>query len=214
MVQNEKWEGYVRGDAFPPTTGQFGRMGENMQLYFDFTKSATRQSIIDQLRAKIADAEWAAGMTDAMRAGVPKGHHHGIVEVRQTIDGLRISQAVKDHMHAVYEILAAAEAKVHGCTVDETHFHEVGNGEAILNTLVICIAITQLHPDYIMATPVQTGSGQIECAHGLMDIPAPATAAILETGIPTCEEKLPGELCTPTSAAIIKHFVQEFRELS
>lgn len=181
-----------------------------MQLHFDFTKSATRQSIIDQLKANIADAEWAAGMTDAMRAGVPKRHHHGIVEVRETIDGLRASQAVKDHMRAVYEILAAAEAQVHECAVDETHFHEVGNGEAILNTLVICIAFTQLHPESITATPVQTGSGKIECAHGLMDVPAPATAAILATGVPTCDEKLPGELCTPTSAAIIKHFVQEF----
>ena len=183
-----------------------------MELYFDFTQSATRQTIVDQLRARTADAEWAAGMMDAMRAGVPKAHQHGIVEVRKVIDGLRVSQAVKDHMRAVYEILAEAEAEVHGCAVDETHFHEVGNGEAILNTLVICISLTQLHPTRVVATPVQTGSGQIECAHGLLDIPAPATATILATGIPTCAEKLPGELCTPTSAAIIKHFVQEFRE--
>ena len=182
-----------------------------MDLHFDFTKSATRQTIVDQLKAHMADAEWAACMMDAMRAGVPKAHHHGIVEVRATIDGLRASQRVKEHMHAVYEILAEAEAQVHGCAVDDTHFHEVGNGEAILNTLVICIAFTQLHPDYVAATPVQTGSGQIECAHGLMDIPAPATAAIIATGIPTCADKLPGELCTPTSAAVIKHFVNEFR---
>ncbi len=86
----------------------------------------------------------------------------------------------------------------------------MGEGKAILNALIICSAICHLHPDYIVATPVQTGSGKIECAHGLMDIPAPATAAILETGIPTTEEKLEGELCTPTSAAIIKYFVQEF----
>ena len=183
-----------------------------MELFLDLNQDATRKSIVNQLRAKIADAEWAALMTDAARAGVPKGHHHGIVEVRKTIEGLSASKAVKEHMLAVYEILAQAEAQVHGCEVDETHFHEVGNGEAILNTLVICLALTQLHPDLVVATPVQTGSGQIECAHGLMDIPAPATAAILETGIPVCEEKLPGELCTPTSAAIIKHFVDEFRQ--
>ena len=182
-----------------------------MQLYFDFTKSARREAIVEQLREHIADAEWSALMTDAMRAQLPKKHHHGIVEVRQTIDEMIASQAVKDHMRAIYEILAKAEAQVHGCEVDETHFHEVGNGEAILNTLIICLAITQLNPSYIMATPVQTGSGQIECAHGLMDIPAPATAVILADGIPVCEEKLEGELCTPTSAAIIKHFVNEFR---
>lgn len=183
-----------------------------MQMYFDFTESATRASILDQLKAKLNDAAWATVATDMAKAGVPKGHHHGIVEVRKTIEGLTVSQAVKDDLAGVYEILAQAEAQVHGCAVDETHFHEVGNGEAILNTLMICLAFNYLHPDYVIATPVQTGSGQIECAHGLMDIPAPATAAILALGIPTCEEKREGELCTPTSAAIIKHFVNEFVE--
>ena len=184
-----------------------------MQLYLDFTKDARRQAIVSQLKDKLDDAAWATVSIDTMKAGVPKKHHHGIVEVRETIANLKVSQKVKDHMTGVYEILAQAEAQVHGCEVDHTHFHEVGNGEAILNTLLICCAFSYLSPDYVMASPVQTGSGQIECAHGLMDIPAPATAAILATGIPTCEEKLEGELCTPTSAAIIKHFVQEFREL-
>lgn len=182
-----------------------------MQLYFDFTEYATRKSILDQLKANIPDSEWSALMTDTMRSHMPKKHHHGIVEVRETIDSIAVSQAVKDHMRAVYEILAQAEAQVHGCEVDETHFHEVGNSEALLNTMIICQAFVQLHPSYVMATPVQTGCGQIECAHGLMDIPAPATAAILADDIPICEEKLEGERCTPTSAAIIKHFVQEFR---
>ena len=182
-----------------------------MQLYFDFTKAATRKAIADQLREKLGESGWSAVTADAMRAGMPKRHHHGIVEVRETIASLAISQSVREHLSAVYEILAQAEAQVHGCEVDATHFHEVGNGEAILQTLATCLAIEELHPDYIMATPVQTGSGQIECAHGLMDVPAPATAAILAQGIPTCEEKLEGELCTPTSAAIIKHYVQEFR---
>lgn len=184
-----------------------------MQLYFDFTKGARRSDILEQVKAKHDEASWAAIGMEAAKAGVPKGHHHGIVEVRRTIEGLRTGQGVKEDLLAVYEILAQAEAHVHGCSVEETHFHEVGNGEAIFNTLLICLAISYLAPDFITATPVQTGSGQIECAHGLMDVPAPATAAILATGIPTCEEKLEGELCTPTSAAIIKHFVQEFREM-
>ena len=182
-----------------------------MQLYLDLTKSATRESISNQLEEKLGSSGWSAVLADAARAGVPKGHHHGIVEVRKTIDALNVSQDVKDHLHEVYEILAKAEAQVHECEVDDTHFHEVGEGSAIFNSLVICLAFAQLHPNYVMASPVQTGSGKIECAHGLMDIPAPATAAILAAGIPVCDEKLDGELCTPTSAAIIKHFVQEFR---
>lgn len=182
-----------------------------MQLYLDLSKDARRSSIANQLKARLEESGWAAVTMEVMHAGVPKKHHQGIVEVRQTIDALKVTDPIKEHMHAVYEILAQAEAQVHGCAVDETHFHEVGEGTAILNTLMICCAFASLHPDYIMASPVQTGSGQIECAHGVMDIPTPATAAILETGIPICEEKLEGELCTPTSAAIIKHFVQEFR---
>ena len=181
-----------------------------MQLHFDFTEDARRSSISNQLKAALGEAGWQACSAEAMSAGVPKRHHHGIVEIRETIAGLAVSQEVKEHLSAVYEILAAAEAEVHGCPVDETHFHEVGEGTAILNTLVVCCAFACLAPEKVTATPVQTGSGKVECAHGLMDIPAPATAAILASGIPVCDEKLEGELCTPTSAAMIKHFVDEF----
>lgn len=182
-----------------------------MQLFLDLSQDARRSSLANQLRSKLGETGWAVVMTDVMGARMPKKHHHGIVEVRQTIQGLAISQAVKDSMSAVYEILARAEAQVHGCDVDSTHFHEVGNGESLLNSLMICDAFAYLHPDFVLATPVQTGSGQVRCAHGLLDIPTPATAAILATGIPLCEEKLEGELCTPTSAALIKHFVNEFQ---
>ena len=113
-------------------------------------------------------------------------------------------------MRAVYRILAEAEAAAHGCTVEETHFHEVGNGEALRNVLAICLAVEALDPDEIAATRVQTGSGTVRCAHGELPIPAPATAAIIARGIPTCERKLEGERCTPTSAAVILHFVQRY----
>lgn len=179
-------------------------------LHFDFTRDARRSSIVSQLKEKLHDAGWAAVTTEAMRAGVPKRHLANLAEVRETIAGLTVAQRTKDDLAAVYEILAEAEAQVHGCEVDETHFHEVGNAEGFFNALTICCGIAHLIPKRITATPVQTGSGQIECSHGVLDVPAPATAAILATGIPTVPEKLDGELCTPTSAAIIKHFVDEF----
>ena len=94
--------------------------------------------------------------------------------------------------------------------MEETHFHEVGNGEALRNVLAICLAVEALDPDEITATRVQTGSGTVRCAHGELPIPAPATAAIIARGIPTCERKLEGERCTPTSAAVILHFVQRY----
>ncbi|MFR8047243.1 MAG: nickel insertion protein, partial [Eggerthella lenta] len=120
---------------------------------------------------------------------------------------LAASERAPGDRRAVYRILAEAEAAAHGCTVEETHFHEVGNGEALRNVLAICLAVEALDPDEIAATRVQTGSGTVRCAHGELPSPAPATAAIIARGIPTCERKLEGERCTPTSAAVILHFV-------
>ena len=181
-----------------------------MNLHFNFTKAATRASIVEQLEAKLSPAQISAVDATVEKAGVPDYHHHDIGEVNATIDALDVPERVRDDMRGIYDILAHAEAQVHGCELAHTHFHEVGNGSGIKNTLRICLLVSTLNPERITATAVQTGSGQIECAHGLMDVPAPATAAIIATGIPTCKDLGEGELCTPTSAAIIKHFVQEF----
>ena len=179
-------------------------------LHFDFTQGATRADIVRQLKERLGESTWVDLERQAEAAGVPEGHHHGIAEVNATIDALAVSEPVRAHLQSVYGILAAAESQVHGCPVEETHFHEVGEGARIRNTLLICLAFDACAADRVTATPVQTGSGQVTVAHGVMDVPTPATAAILASGIPVCAEKLEGELCTPTSAAIIKHFVDEF----
>lgn len=184
-----------------------------MILHFNFTKDATRASIAKQLEAKLSPAQISAVDATLEIAGVPDWHHHDITEVNATIDKLDVPERVRDDMRGIYDILAHAEAQVHGCELEHTHFHEVGNGAGIKNTLRICLLVSTLNPERITATPVQTGSGQVECAHGLMDIPAPATAAIIATGIPTCKPSGDGELCTPTSAAIIRHFVEEFDQV-
>ena len=180
-----------------------------MDLHLDLTKSATRTHLLDSVTALMTPDQQQRYDQILAKVHIPEQHHHSIVEVNGSIDALEIDDALKEQLRSVYAILAAAEAKVHGCAVDETHFHEVGNASGIRNALAICAAIYVLDPMRITATPVQTGQGKIECAHGLMDIPAPATAAILE-GIPRATPALEGELCTPTSAAIIKHYVQEF----
>ena len=179
-------------------------------LHLDLTHDATRRSRLAHLGARHEAAARAALDAAVEAAGVPERHHHDLPDVLATIDGLQASSRVKDDMRAVYRILAQAEASVHGCAVDETHFHEVGNGEAVRNVCAVCLAVEALAPDRIAATPVQVGSGTVTCAHGELPIPAPATAAILDSGIPMCAERLDGERCTPTSAALIKHFVDEF----
>lgn len=181
-----------------------------MELRFDFTKTARRQDILGDLLGRLPLESRTVITERADRAGVPDAHHHDLGEVLATIDNLAVSERVKQDMRAVYRILAEAEAAAHGCVVEQTHFHEVGNGEAVRNVLAIALAIEAIDPDAITATPVQTGSGKVRCAHGELDIPAPATAAILARGIPVCDELLAGELCTPTSAAVIWHFVDRF----
>lgn len=179
-------------------------------LRLDLTLDATRRSLLADLRGRLGVEAREALDSAVAAAGVPEHHHHDLGEVFDTIDQLVVSDQVKDDLYAIYGILAQAEATAHGCTVEETHFHEVGNGEAIRNVCAVSLAIEALDPDRVTATRVQTGCGKVQCAHGELDIPAPATAAILATGIPVCDTLLDGELCTPTSAALIKHFVDEF----
>ena len=179
-------------------------------LHLDLTQTATRQHIRDVLIARLTEGQRAA--IDASLSGIvwESNHFHDAAEVKEAIESSGLDRAVCRDAKAIYDILAQAEAQVHGVPVDQAHFHEVGNAEAVKNVLAICLAINALAPGKITATPIQTGFGKVQCAHGLLDIPAPATAAILARGIPVCSEVFEGERCTPTSAAIIAHFVEEF----
>lgn len=179
-------------------------------LHLDLAQTATRQHIRDILFAQLDEMQRAS--VDAALAGISwdRDHFHNGGEVKAAIASTDLDGSVKSDACAIYDILAQAEAHVHGVPVEQTHFHEVGNAEAVRNVLAICLAIHLLAPAKITASPVQTGSGKVQCAHGLLDIPAPATASILARGIPVCADTVEGEQCTPTSAAIIAHFVEEF----
>ena len=179
-------------------------------LVWNLEENATRRHLLAEALLQLPEERRAQVLEAAEAAGLHDGHHRDLGEVNATIDALDASERAKDDMRAVYRILAEAEATAHGCAVEETHFHEVGNGEALRNVLAICLAVEALDPDEITATRVQTGSGTVRCAHGELPIPAPATAAIIARGIPTCERKLDGERFTPTSAALILHFVQRY----
>jgi pyridinium-3,5-bisthiocarboxylic acid mononucleotide nickel chelatase len=180
-----------------------------MNLHFNLTQSATRLTILSSIKRYLS-AEDVQELNELANAYPEDTRYHNLHDVYEAIEASGLSSRVQADAKQIYDILAGAEAAVHGCDVEETHFHEVGNACAIQNTLVICRAIEMLNPSHITATPVQTGSGAIFTEHGELPIPAPATAAIIARGIPTCEPGLGGELCTPTSAAIILHFVDEF----
>ena len=124
-------------------------------------------------------------------------------------DHLNVPDKVRDDILAVYRLIAEAESKVHGRTVDEIHFHEVGNMDAVADIAAVSFLLNLLGPDEITASPVHVGSGQVRCAHGVLPVPAPATAHILQ-GVPSYGGSIRGELCTPTGAALIKHFANGF----
>lgn len=139
------------------------------------------------------------------------GHHHhaSMTDVRRIINSLDVSDRVKTDALAVYALIADAESKVHGRPVEEIHFHEVGTMDAIADVIGVCLLMEILSPDQIIASPVHTGSGYVRCAHGILPVPAPATALILQ-GIPSYSGRVKGELCTPTGAALLKHFVSYY----
>lgn len=186
------------------------RGGVMNTLRWNLSENATRAQLLGDTLLQLPEGAREQLEQAAAAAGVPERHHRNIGEVLATIDTLAVNDRAKADLRAVYTILAEAEAAAHGCAVDETHFHEVGDGARIRNTLLLCLAIEQANPQRIVATPAQTGEGTVMCAHGELAIPAPATAAIIARGIPTATRKLPGERMTPTSAAIILHFVDEF----
>lgn len=136
-------------------------------------------------------------------------HHAGMQEIEQIVAGLTLPEQVKKDVLAVYSLIAQAESTTHDRPVTEIHFHEVGTLDAIADVAAVCLLIHELHPEQILASPVHVGSGHVACAHGVLPVPAPATAWLLR-GIPTYGGSISGELCTPTGAALLKHFVTKF----
>lgn len=139
-------------------------------------------------------------------------NHSGMHEITHIIEKLNASAWVKENALAVYNIIAAAEAHAHNCEINEIHFHEVGTMDAVADIVGVCMLMEELAPDKIYVSAVNTGSGTVKCAHGILPVPAPATAYILQ-GIPIYSGSIKSELCTPTGAALLKHFSKEFGQM-
>ena len=136
-------------------------------------------------------------------------HHTHMSDIENTINGLNVSDKVKADALAVYGLIAEAESRAHGKPVTDIHFHEVGTMDAVADIAGVCVLLEQIAPDRIIVSPLATGYGQVRCAHGILPVPAPATASIIE-GIPTYSGDVEGELLTPTGAALLRHFAGSF----
>lgn len=139
-------------------------------------------------------------------------HHHehrSMRDIEKIIAQFTLKQVIKDNIINVYRILAEAESKAHGVDVSEIHFHEVGSMDAIADITAVCMLIDELSVEKIIVSPIHVGSGHVHCAHGVLPVPAPATAYILQD-IPIYGGDIKGELCTPTGAALLKYFADDF----
>ena len=137
--------------------------------------------------------------------------HRTLYDIEDIIEAMTVSKDIKSDVREIYELLAEAESQAHGVPVDRIHFHEVGNLDAIADITASCYLIHKLEPEKIIVSPINVGGGMVKTAHGVLPVPAPATATLLK-GIPSYEsEYVRSELCTPTGAALIKYFADEFK---
>lgn len=140
-----------------------------------------------------------------------KQHRH-LHHIKEIIDKSDLNNNVKTMSVDIFTNLAEAEAKVHNTDIEKVHFHEVGAIDAIIDIVGTSILLDLINPDFITCTPIPTGQGFVNCDHGKMPIPAPATAELLRN-IPIYNPGIDGELVTPTGAAIIKTVCNNFNNI-
>lgn len=138
--------------------------------------------------------------------------HRSMHDIQQIVEGLSIDEAVKKDVLAVYARIAEAESHAHGRPVSEIHFHEVGTMDAVADVTAVCMLMHEIAPQKVVVSPVHVGAGHVHCAHGILPVPAPATAYILK-GCPIYGGGIKSELCTPTGAALLVHFATEFGQM-
>ena len=135
--------------------------------------------------------------------------HHSLSDILGVISGLRMDDEVRRRAAGVYRLIAEAESAAHGRPVGEVHFHEVGAKDAVADIVSVCLLMKMVGAGRVVSSPVCVGSGTVRTGHGVLGVPVPAVSRLLE-GVPCFGSAFPGELCTPTGAALIRSFADEF----
>jgi len=135
--------------------------------------------------------------------------HRGLADILTMLDAAALSARATDRAKRVFTRLAEAEAKVHGTGVEEVHFHEIGAIDSIADIVGACVAMELLGIEQVYCSPIPVGQGTIRCAHGVLPVPAPATARLL-VGAKTVRSELEGEVTTPTAAALLTTLAESF----
>jgi len=150
---------------------------------------------------------------DHHHGGDEAGHHHhpcrGLAEIRDILGASTLPDGVAERAEEVFVALCAAEAEVHGTTIDEVHLHEVGAIDAIVDIVGACCGLRRLGIEAVRCSPLNVGSGSVSTAHGVLPVPAPATAHLLR-GAPVYSSGPEAELVTPTGAALVAVLAEGF----
>ena len=150
--------------------------------------------------------------------GEEEGHNHGNcahahghsgAEIKRRIKELKIPQDIKNEISAIYESILKAESKVHGAEQEHVHLHELGSIDALCDILGVALLMSEINPEKVVCSAVNLGGGSVNCAHGELTVPAPATAELI-SGMKVYGSDINAELLTPTGAALLKHYVHEF----
>nr|WP_282580093.1 nickel pincer cofactor biosynthesis protein LarC [Natroniella sulfidigena] len=136
-------------------------------------------------------------------------HHRSLQDIKDLITTSSLNEDVKDLSCEIFELIAKAEAKIHNQPLSEVQFHEVGAIDSIIDIVGAAICIDKLEVDRIYSSPLHLGRGFVNCAHGKLPVPAPATLEILQD-VAVYSKGVESELVTPTGAAIIKVLATDF----
>lgn len=177
--------------------------------------TATKVDVLEAVSGKVAEHHHEHHHHDRGHGhGHDHDHHHHThgrtwKQIRELIHHAPLPPETRDLALRAFEYLAQAEARIHGIPVEDVHFHEVGAVDTITDIVCAAAGLSSLGVEKWYSSPVNTGSGFVECAHGTFPVPAPATAELLK-GVPTYSAGPQKEMTTPTGAALLKALGCEF----
>lgn len=199
----------ISGDM---TIGALLDLGIDQREFLDYLKSLRLDGYQLKIKKKLSSHISCTDFDVVLDEGPERHHHRNLSDIHHIIDHSGIPSEAKTLSKQIFQTIGEAEAHIHQKTIDEIHFHEVGAIDSIIDIVGAAVAINMLNIDTIMASPLHLGTGTVKCAHGVLPVPAPATARILR-GVPVYSTGVKGELVTPTGAAIIKNLSSSFGPL-
>lgn len=171
-----------------------------------------RLEIQSSMKKGITGTDFAVILENSSHDHAHSHHHRNLFDIEKIIDDSGLKAAVKELSKKIFRLVAEAEAKIHGKSLEQVHFHEVGAIDSIVDIVGVAICMDYLGMPAVHTSPLHVGSGFVRCAHGVIPVPAPATLEILK-GVPIYNQGVRAELVTPTGAAIVKALSSSFGDI-